>query len=442
MSILIVGASHRSAPVELLERLALDVQGADKLRTAVLDTEHVREAVVLATCNRIELYADVDRFHGSVEDLTALLAEHAGLSMTELLPSLYVHYDEATVAHLLEVATGLDSMVVGERQILGQVRDALRRAQSDDSVGSALNTLFQQGLRVGKRAHAETGIGGAGQSIVSVALDDAAEVIGPLEGARVCIVGAGSVAALAASSVRRRGASDIVISSRTATRAERLADRVAGRAVALADLGDVIAEADLVISCTTATGSVISGELVAKAMTARTSESALVVVDLALPHDVSPAVGSLPDVSLIGLKSLTDSVNNGSALADVTAVTAIVAEEVAAFSAARDAARVAPTVVALRTMATGVVSTELERLWGRLGDLTPGQREEIVQAVRRVADKLLHEPTVRIKQFAGRSPDSTYADALAELFALNPASVEAVTNISAVEAVNRTGEPS
>lgn len=427
MSVLIVGMSHRTAPVDLLEELALDQHGSDKLRAAVLDSAHVSEAVVLATCNRIEIYAEVDRFHGSVEDLTRLVVDHAESPLEQILGSLYVHYDDAAVSHLFEVVTGMDSMVVGESQILGQVREALRRGQAAETVGAALNTLFQQGLRVGKRAHSETDIDRAGQSIVSVALDDAAEVIGSVDGARVVIVGAGSVAGLAAASVRRLGAGSIVISSRTPEHASRLADRVDGRPAALADLADEIAEADLLVSCTAATGAVVGADVVASAMTARTSEEPLAIVDLALPHDVDPAVGDLPSVTLIPLKTLARSVHNGAAYADVLAVRSIVAEEVAAYTAAREAARVAPTVVALRTMATGVVAAELERLFGRLNELTDEQRDEVTQAVRRVADKLLHEPTVRVKELAGRAPDSTYAEALAELFALDPAAVDAVT---------------
>lgn len=427
MSVLIVGASHRSASVELLEQLALGADSATKLAQAALDTPHVSEAVVLATCNRVEVYAEVDRFHGSVEDLTKLLVDKAATCSADVLSALYVHYDEAAVAHVFTVATGLDSMVVGEGQILGQLKDALTRAQADETIGPTLNSLFQRGLRVGKRARAETAIDKAGQSLVSVALQDAAEVIGPLEGARVAIVGAGSIAALSAASVRRAGAADIVIMSRTHRHAERLAAGVGGRAAGLTDLADVIAASDVVISCTGATGTVIAAETVAQAVGSRPTKKPLALVDLALPHDIEPTVAGLPQVTLIGLQALADSVHNGLAQEDVAAVRAIVADEVAAFLAARAAARVAPTVVALRSMATGVVAGELDRLWMRLDDLTPEQRKEVASAVRRVADKLLHEPTVRIKALADRAPTSTYADALAELFALDPAAVEAVT---------------
>jgi glutamyl-tRNA reductase len=427
MSMLIVGASHRTAPVELLERLAGDVDAAAKVRRSALDSPNVTEALVLATCNRFEVYAEVDRFHGGVEDVSSVLAARAGIAIDDIVSALYVHYDDAATAHLFDVAAGLDSMVVGESQILGQVREALRQAQDDQSAGPAVNALFQQGLRVGKRAHAETGIDRAGASLVSVAFDDAAEVVGPIGGSRVCIVGAGSVASLAAATAMRRRAGDIVIASRTLEHAERLAARVGGRAVGLDAVGSALRDTDVLVSCTAATGLIVSAQDVADAMAARAVEAPLAIVDLALPHDVDPSVGELPGVTLLPLQGLADSVHNGAVADDVAAVREIVAEEFSSYLAARAGARVAPTVVALRTMATGVVSVELERLFSRLGELTDDQRDEIAQAVRRVADKLLHEPTVRVKELAGKAPDSSYADALAELFALDRSAVEAVT---------------
>ncbi|MGH3447096.1 MAG: glutamyl-tRNA reductase [Nocardioidaceae bacterium] len=428
MSVLVVGVSHRTAPVDLLERLALDDDGARKLRVAALDTPHVVEALVLATCNRVEIYAEVDRFHGSVEDLTGLLVERAGVDADQVIPSLYVHYDTGAVGHLFSVAAGLKSMVVGEGQILGQVRESLRLAQEDESVGTALNTLFQQGLRVGKRAHSETGIDRAGQSVVSVALHEAASVLSDLGKARVCVVGSGSIAALAAASVRKAGISSLVVVSRTLENAQRLAARVDARSAPMSELAPELAAADLVISCTGATGVVVPTSVVTSALQSGRPGRQVAVIDLALPHDVAPEVADLPGATLISLKRLSESVHEGdSAAADVAAVEAIVTEEVGAYGAAREAARVTPTVVALRSMATDVVGSELDRLWGRVEDLTPEQRAEIAHTMRRLADKLLHEPTVRIKEFAGRTPESSYADALAELFALDQSAVDAVT---------------
>lgn len=437
MSLLVVGVSHRSAPVDLLERLALDAGRASKLRAAALDTAYVSEVVVLATCNRVEIYARVGRFHGSVDDLTALLVDSAGLAdPADIVPALYVHYDAGAVAHLFSVATGLESMVVGEGQVLGQVRDGLRAAQDEETVGPALNALFQHALRVGKRAHSETAIDAAGRSVVSVALDEARKVIGDLARARVCIVGAGSVAALAASLVRREGAAELVVLSRTLEHARRLASAGSGRAGDLAALSTELGQADLLISCTGATGVVIAAETVAAARSASRDQRPLAIVDLALPHDVDPAAAELPGVRLIGLPDVAASVsesgaagrgNAGAAAADIAAVEDIVAAEVEAFAAARDQEQVAPTVVALRTMATAVVSAELDRLWSRLPELTERQRSEISRSLHRQADKLLHEPTVRVKQFAGRVPETSYAAALAELFALDPAAVDAVS---------------
>jgi glutamyl-tRNA reductase len=420
MSVLVVGVSHRSAPVPVLERLALDAEGADKLAGQVLESAHVSEAAVVSTCNRVEIYAEVDRFHGSVEDLSALLAARADESRTDVAPNLYVHFDEGAVAHLFAVAAGLDSMVVGESQILGQVREALRRGQDAGTVGSALNVLFQQALRVGKRAHAETDIDRAGHSLVTVALD---RVAADLSDHRVVVVGAGSMAGLAVAAVTRRGAANVVVANRTPERAHRLAAASGGRAVDLTALPAEIAAADLVISCTGATGMVLGAGAFAGLMCARSVD----VLDLALPHDVDPAVGTIPGVRLTGLADLARLLENSEAAVDIDAVRRIVAEEVTAFDAARRAAQVTPTVVALRSLATDVVDAEMQRLQGRLPELGPQARAEVEQTVRRVADKLLHSPTVRIKELAQHAATVSYTDALAELFALDPEAVHAVT---------------
>ncbi len=215
MSVLVVGISHNSAPVAVLERLALDHDGLVKLVTDVAGAEHVTEATVIATCNRLEIYADVDRFHGSMEEVSRLLVERSGESTDALVPHLYVHYDDGAVAHLFHVASGLDSMVVGEGQILGQTRDALRIGQELGTVGPALNSLFQQALRVGKRAHAETDIDHAPPSLVSAALAMPGDPAGQVRGKRVVVVGAGSMASLATATVSRLGAADIVVVNRS-----------------------------------------------------------------------------------------------------------------------------------------------------------------------------------------------------------------------------------
>jgi glutamyl-tRNA reductase len=428
MSVLVVGISHRTAPVEVLERVALDDESARKLSADLLDSEHVSEAVIVSTCNRVEVYVAVDRFHGSVEAVTQILAQRAGAGRDTVAPYLFVHYDEAAVAHLFRVAAGLDSMVVGESQVLGQVRIALQRAQEHATAGSILNALFQQALRVGKRGHAETGIDQAGRSVVTAALDHVERHTGPLSGASALVVGAGAMSGLAVATLTARGVTDISVVNRTPERAARLVDSVGGRVVAWQDRAQALADADLVICGTGSIGVVVEADWIAEAVRRRASAAPYAVVDLAMPHDVDPAVADLPGVVYIGLATLVEHLGDGPVAEDVRAVSAIVGEEVSAFLAVRAAARVTPTVVALRSMATDVVEREIERLDGRLPELDPRTRLEVMQTVRRVADKLLHSPTVRIKELADVPGGVDYAGALTDLFRLDLAAVDAVTS--------------
>ncbi len=434
MSVLVVGVSHKTAPVSVLERLTLDADGVAKLVHEVAECEHVLEATVMATCNRVEIYTEVDRFHGSVESVSRLLCDLAarvGGAPEDVVPHLYVHYDDGAVSHLFHVATGLDSMVVGEGQVLGQAREALRVGQEAGTIGPALNVLFQQALRVGKRVHAETDIDHAAPSLVALALERAAEEVGPLSGKRVLVVGAGSMAGLSVATVSRQGATEIVVSSRTEGNARRLAEQYDGRAVPLTEVQETLADADVLVSCTGATGVVLPLSVVAAARA--DAGRPLAIVDLALPHDVDPAVAQLPGVTLFDLARLAEVVNQDES-SEVDAVRRIVTEEISAFVAARSSATVTPTVVALRTMATGIVDTEMQRLATRLPGLDPAVRVEVEHAVRRVADKLLHQPTVRVKELANEAGAVSYATALAELFSLDPEAVEAVTSPTRGEA--------
>lgn len=428
MSVLVVGVSHRSAPVAVLERLALDADGAQKLLADVVGAEHVNEAAVIATCNRLEIYTDVERFHGSIETISRLLIERAGATTEAMLPHLYVHYDDAAVSHLFQVTAGLDSMVVGEAQILGQAREALRIGQELGSVGPALNVLFQQALRVGKRAHAETDIDHAAPSLITAALGLAAPDIGGLLASRAVVIGAGSMAALAVSTLTRLGVGDIVVVNRSAAAAERLAGEYGVRVADLNDLERTLIGADLVLSCTGATGVVLTRDLLARARVGEPDTARPVaIVDLALPHDVDPTVVDLEGVTLRGLVQLAEELQVAEVAPGIDAVRDIVTQEIAAFTNARRQANVTPTVVALRTMATTVVDAEIARLDNRLPHLAPSDRAEVLHTIRRVADKLLHQPTVRVKELANEQGAVSYATALAELFSLDPDAVDAVT---------------
>lgn len=432
MSLLVVGVSHLSAPVRLLERVALTGDALSKLVHDVAAAAPVAESVVLSTCNRVEIYAEITKFHGAVAEIPDLIARHTGVPLDELTGHLYVHYEQRAVQHLYSVTCGLESMVVGEAQILGQVRSALALAQGLGTAGRVLNELVQHALRVGKRAHTETGIDRAGQSLVSVALDLVAGPLGgSVQGKSAIVVGAGSMSALAAATLRRAGAGRIVIANRTIRRGARLAYQVGGVAIGLAELPSALAEADLLVACTGATGLVIQREVVGTAMAARAGRP-LVLLDLALPRDIDPEARSLPGITLVDLEAIADA---GVGAAGVDAVRRIVAEEVHAYGGLQIEAQIAPTVTALRSKAADVVAAELSRLDGRLPELSEDIRGEVAQTVHRVVEKLLHAPTVRVKELAGEPNGQGYAEALRELFDLDPATVAAVTRAD-------TGDPS
>jgi glutamyl-tRNA reductase len=441
VSVLVVGLSHKSAPVATLELAAVGGDALAKLIYDVARAEPVAETFVVSTCNRVEVYADVDRFHAGVTAICELLGRHCGVAPADLTQHLYVHYEDRAVNHLLSVTCGLDSMVVGEGQILGQVRGALKLAEELGTVGRVLRDLGRMGLRAGKRVRTETAINYAGASLVSVAVELAAQSLSQerglsqgqglsqglgedqLTGREVLVVGAGSMSALAAATAHRAGAARIVVANRTRGNAERLAVATGATAVDLTELTAAIAAADVVISCTGASGHVITTETIEARV-----DRPLVLVDLAMPRDVEPEAGQLPGVTLIGMDQLSEhsAVTN---MQDLSAVRAIIEEELAAYRLANDAATVAPTVVALRAKAAKVVDAELARLAGRLSvdGLSGHALDEIAQTVRRVVDKLLHAPTVRVKELAGSPGGEEYAAALRVLFDLDPRAVEAVT---------------
>ncbi|CAN5365368.1 glutamyl-tRNA reductase [soil metagenome] len=429
MSLLVVGLSHRSAPVPLLERASIGPDDVPKALHELLRSEHIAEVLVLSTCNRIEIYADVERFHGGVNDVSALLARHAGLDVVDLGAHLYVHYEDAAVRHLFAVASGLDSMVVGESQVLGQVRLAYAIARAEAAVGRVLHELCQQALRVGKRVHADTGIDRAGASLVAVALDEARQVLGELTGRRAVIVGAGAMGALAGTTMRRCGVTDVVIANRTPANAARLGTALDGRPIPMTAVEAELATADLMLACTGATGPVVTADVVERAV-ARRAGRPLVILDLALPRDVDPAVATLPGVQYVDLEHLQSVLGGSQTDQEIDAATAIVDAEVAAFLTWQRSTEVAPTVAALRSHAAEVVDAELLRLARRIPDLDPAARAEVGNAVRRVVDKLLHAPTVRMKELAGAPGGESYALALRELFGLDPASTDLVEAVA------------
>lgn len=452
MNLLVVGASYRTTPVSLLERLAVPPAGVSGLLSRLLAQDYVREAVILSTCNRVEVYAEVTGFHGGLADVCAVLGRQAGTTPAELAPHLYVYFSEAAVDHTFRVASGLDSMVVGEAQILGQLRDAYHLAVEHDSAGRLLHELMQQALRVGKRAHAETGIDRAGQSVVSAALEVAAAALtgvpltgtdptgqgagdpasagtgtaaGPagvvgLAGRPALVVGAGAMGALAVATLSRVGAAPVAVTNRSADRAARLAATYDATHVPIEDLVEAVARADVVVAATAAVEPVLDLATVREAMRVRADRrpGPLVILDLAVPRDVHPAAGKLPGVRLIDIEGLAATVHGGPAAAESAAVEEIVATEVEAFLTWVRGTDAAPTVAALRARADDVVAAELRRLGQRRPDLTEEQRADVAHTIHRVVQRLLHQPTVRVRKLAAEPGGDQYTALLRELFDL------------------------
>ena len=422
MSVVVMGLSHRSSPIDVLERVALDESGGIGLARAIVAGDNAAEAVVVATCNRLEVYAEVSAFHGAVDDIGAALVAATGMSRAALGEHCYVHYEDRAIAHAFELACGLDSMAVGEPQILGQLREALDRSRRAGSVGPTLNALFQQALRVGKRAHAETDLDHAGRDLVVESLAAAQDYVGDLGGTHVLVVGAGAMSGLAATTVGRHEPHALTIVNRTWEKSQRLAQTTGGTARRWDELHDVLAVADVVLTCTGSLGHVVLADDLADARARRHPVGHTprqVIIDLALPRDVDPDVALLPNTRLLGLAELGERLAGRAGGDEITAVRDLITAEVAAYLVARRGHEVGPTVAALRSHAAQVVSAEVARLEAKVPGLDDATRAEVHRTIHRVVEKLLHTPTVRVKELSG-STGSDYARALRELFDLDP----------------------
>jgi glutamyl-tRNA reductase len=433
VNVLLFGVSHRSAPVSVLEQLSIGKSDQAKIVDRVLESSLVTEVMVLSTCNRVEVYAVVDAFHGGLSVIGEVLSEHSGLSLSELTRYAYVHYAEAAAEHLFAVASGLDSAVVGEQQVLGQLRRAYGAAEANHTVGRMLHELAQRALSVGKRVHAETAIDSTGTSVVSVALGMANARLDGLVGRSAVIVGAGSMGALSGKHLIRAGVKRVQVVSRSLPRAQRLAlnlreQGVQADAHGLEHIRAALRVADVVVSCTGAVRPIVTLGDVRLGLTGRPERRPLVICDLGMPRDVDPVVAGLPGAFVIDMDHVQREPAARAALADTEAARQIVAAEVASYLTGQRVAAVTPTVAALRQRAADVVEAELLGLERRLPGMDRRQRDEVARSVRRVVDKLLHAPTVRVKQLACIPGGDGYAEALRELFELDPQSVEAVAS--------------
>jgi glutamyl-tRNA reductase len=421
VSVVVVGLSHRTAPLELLERMAMRDERLPKALADLVARDFVSEAVVLSTCHRVEVYAVAERFHGAMADVRHFLSELSFVAPEDFADHLYVHYDDAAAAHLFAVTAGLDSVVVGETQILGQVRDAWELARQEGAAGARLSLLFRQALEVGKRARTETAIARGITSLSQAAVAMAAERLSTLVERNVVVLGAGEMGAGLVDEVAEAEVpgSQVTVANRTWARAQQLAERAGGRAVALDGLADALADADLLLTSTGSTRVVLTAGDLAAASASRAGR-ALLIVDLGMPRDVDPAVADLPGVSLLGLADVERFVaaSLDERRKEVAPVRAIVAEEVERWLDATNARQATPTVTALHQRAEEVRVRELARYRNRLAGLEPRERDAVEALTRSLLGKLLHDPTVRLKDAAGSAKGERLAGALTELFDL------------------------
>jgi len=419
VSLVVVGLNHRTVPLSLLERVTVDDARLPKALHDVMSNEHVSEAVVLSTCNRTEVYVVAEKFHPAVGDLRNFFAELSFSAPEEIADHLYIHDADAAVDHLFRVASGIDSAVVGEAEILGQTRRAWEIAQTEGAAGSQLNLLFRHALETGKRARTETSIGRHIASVSTAAVAMAAQHLGSLQGRSVLVIGAGEMGEGMVRAIMENGISDLLIANRTPERAQEIAERLGGRAIGLDELPAALTKVDLLLTGTGANSMIIEHAHVDRVMQNRNGRDIL-VVDVAVPRDVDPAAGQIPGVTILDMDDLRAFADAGMAerKREVELVESMCAEEVNRFLSVRSAREVAPLVARLHDDAEEIRLAEIDRLRARLGDLDERQLEALDALTKGIVAKLLHQPTVRLKDAAGTPRGERLAEALRDLFEL------------------------
>jgi glutamyl-tRNA reductase len=415
----LLGVSHRTAPIDLRERLDFSSRDVGAAVESLAARSSASESVVLSTCNRSEIYVASSDPLRSREELVAFLGDYHQLPQDEFLPHLFAHDDDAAARHLFRVAAGLDSLVVGEPQILGQVKTAFQTASERHCTGPLLNKAFHWAFGVGKRVRSETALGKGAVSISFAAVSLARKIFGHLDGRRVLVVGAGEISALTAQHLRSHGVAEIVITSRTAAHADALATEVAGHTVPWSEMREAMARADIVVTATGSQRPIIFREDV-EAVRGRRRAEPLFIIDVAVPRDVDPAVNAIEQVFLYNVDDLRGIVEENLARrgAEIGQAEAIIAEELTRFTAWQRSRRTIPTVVALRQRFDDIRRGELKRLEGRLSGLPEEARARIDEVTRLIVEKLLIEPTEQLKALPDEDTQAAYTEAVNRLFRL------------------------
>jgi len=417
MAIVVCGLSHKTVALPLLEQLAFAPEDLPKSLARLLDHDAVHEGVILSTCNRTEVYATVHRFHPAVSEVRTFLSDVSGVPQDRIADGLYTYYETSAVHHLFNVASGIDSMVVGEPQILGQVRDAYRAAADEGTARSTLSALFQRALRVGKRARTETAIARHVVSLPQAAARAVSDLAGGLRGKRVVVVGAGRMAELAARAVVDNGCEDVVIANRTVDKARRLAAAVGGRGAGLDELPALLASADALLCVTTAPEPVID------AATLQQARAGFVAIDLGMPRNIEPSASELEHISLLDLDHLGSLVERGteSRRAELPKVEAIVSEEVDEFCAWERSLALGPAIAELRAWAEEIRAREVARL---AKGMDADGREALDRATRGLVNKLLHRPMTQMHDLVVGKDGQVFLEAFREIFDLGASGEE------------------
>ncbi len=419
MLVLVVGVNHRTAPVEVRERLSFTEHSLQEALAKISAEPSVEGCVILFTCNRTEIYAAARELDGGLNAIRGYLSRLSGVDILEIKSCTYAHTLYDAVRHLFRVSAGLDSMLLGEPQILGQVRDAYQLAFAGGFTNKILNTLFQQALAVGKRVRQATGIDQNAVSISYAAVELARQALGELAGRSVLIIGAGKMSELAARYLVANGVTGVIVSNRSYERAVALARQFRGRAVKFDQLYEHMLEADIVISCTAAAHYVVHYGQVAEVM-ARRPGAGLLLIDIAVPRDIDPRIGELPGITLYDIDDLQSVVDQNLAWRKQVAVAAegIIEEELNEFMKWLGIQAVVPTIAALKQRAEQIKQNELRRAFNRLGELSPHEKKVIGSLANSIVNQLLHTPIARLKDYALTSEGHLYTEVLQNLFDL------------------------
>ncbi|MFT4656083.1 MAG: glutamyl-tRNA reductase [Candidatus Aldehydirespiratoraceae bacterium] len=418
MSILVVGVNHRSGPLRLLERLIIAPDDLAKSVSGLAQRDNIREAVIVSTCNRTEVYVIAERFHGAYGDIRDFLCELGELDVDDLTPHLFSAHDDAAVTHLFEVAAGLDSAVLGEGEILGQIRSAWQVAQRESAARAGLNLLLRTAVETGKRARSETAIGQGTASVSHAAVEMLHDIVGDFAGRNVAVIGAGSMGEGVAVALHKAGGAEICVVNRSPERGAALAERVGACAFGFDRLDAALAAADIVVASTGSGEPIITVDVLERAR--HGVNRPLHFIDIAVPRDVHPDVADLDGVSVLDLDDLRDWADRGLArrAKEVELVRRIVVEAVENFSVEQTARQAAPLVASMRQAAEAVRASEVDRFANRLADVSDAERSTIEALTKAIVSKLLHEPSVRLKSDAGTPQGNRNAAAVRDLFNL------------------------